>query len=330
MAYRFRLRWRLEHGRSLEGLHQPLTVNLVPGIGDCELRPVGDESHVGGQDLALESGTFDSVEAAEAAGEKALAGLLLASVRQGFGLMIRARIPGGMITNYGKNMLAGGRFDRVYDDSYGLTVFEDTGRTGFAELSEARFLSNDPAERFVDTWSSAVTNAARWDERILVSYDLYASSRFESSSRARFLLLIMAIEALVEQPDRSESELALITRLLETITEAHLPKEQSAALLSGVGKLKRVSISYACRTYLAWSIAAKAVTDPGAADHFTMCYQIRGRIIHGGDTPSASLLTDHSNRIEKTVRELLMASIEGRTERIRLRSGQTDPPASRG
>lgn len=298
---------------SLDGLHQPLTVNLVAGIGDCELSSVGDESHVGGQDLALKSGTFACVEAAEVAGEKALVGLLLASLRQGFGLMIRARIPGGVITNYGKNMFAGSRYDRVYDDSYGLTVFEDTGRTGFVKGGEARFLSTNPAERFVDTWSSAVTNAARWDERILISYDLYASSRFENSSRARFLLLIMAIEALVEQPKRSEAELALITRLLKTITEAPLPKEQSDALLRGVGKLKRVSIGYACRTYLARSIAAKTVTDPGAADHFTACYQMRGQIVHGGDTPSASLLTDNSNRIEKTVRELLMASIEGRT-----------------
>lgn len=312
MTYRFRLRWRLEHGRSLDGLHQPLTVTLGSEMGECELKLIGSETYLGGQDLALKSGIFHSAAVAEAAGEKALAGLLLVSVRQGFGLMIHARVPGGGITKYGKNMLSGGQFDMVYDDSYGLTVFEDTGRTAFAKLGEMRAMIHGPATHFVDTWSSAVNDAAKWDERIRISYDLYASSRFENSSRARFLLLIMAVEALVEQLERSKPELAVIDRLLAAITEAGLPPEQSAALLSGVGMLKRVSIGYACRTYLARSIAARTVTDLDAVNHFSACYRMRSQIVHGGQTPSVSLLTNNSIRMEKTVRELLVASIEGR------------------
>ncbi len=310
MTYRFRLRWRLEHGRSLHGLDQSLTVSIVPA-GECELKSVGGQSQAGGQDLALNSGAFDSVAAAKAAGDKILAGLLLASLRQGFGLSIQTRVSRGVVTNHGKKMLAASRFDTVYDDSYGLMIFEDTGRTGFAEVGEARVLLTGPATSFVEAWSAAASAAVGWDERILISYDLYASSRFENSSRARFLLLIMAVEALAAQSKRSESELALIDRLLKTIREAGLSTEQSAPLLSGVGKLKRVSIGHACRTYLARSVAARTVTDAGAADHFSVCYEIRGRIIHGGETPSASQLGDDSNRMERTVRELLMARIEG-------------------
>jgi hypothetical protein len=60
----------------------------------------------------------------------------------------------------------------------------------------------------------------------------------------------IAVEALAEQWNRSEVELALINRLMDAIAKAGLSQEQSAALLRGVGQLKRVSISHACRTYL--------------------------------------------------------------------------------
>jgi hypothetical protein len=138
------------------------------------------------------------------------------------------------------------------------------------------------------------------------------SSRFENSSRARFLLLVMAVEALAEQPRRSKAELDLIETLLVAITIAELSEDQRAALLSGVGMLKRVSIGHACRMYLTRSAEAGIVTDTEAVERFTRCYKIRGRIVHGGTTPSPAQLTKESNAMETTIRELLTASIEGR------------------
>jgi len=289
-----------------------MDVTLLPHIGACELKSVGGETQAGGQDLALKSGPFESASEAEASGQKVLAGLVLASLRGAYGVSIQAQVPGGGVTNYGKKTLGAGRFDAIFDDAYGLTIFEDPGRAAFVRIGEMRLSIAARETAFVETWSAAATAAVRWDDRTLIGYDLYASSRFENSTRARFLLLIMAIEALVEQSRRSESEVALIERLLHTINDARLPTEQSAPLLSGVGMLKNVSISHACRSHLGRSIAARIVTDPEAAEHFTACYRIRGQIVHGGATPSASQLSDHSSRMETTVRELLMAAIEGR------------------
>lgn len=313
-SYRFRLRWRLEPGHSLKGLDQPLIVSL-PESGECELKAIGDQTQTGGQDLALKSGAFEGQDAAKVAGEKLLAGLLLASIRQGFGLSVQPRIPTGGVTKRGKAVLGGDRFDTIHDDAYGLTVFEEMGRTGFVRVPEPRLLTGNYAARFCETWSTAVHDCAELDERTSISCDLYASSRFENSSRARFLLLVMAVEALAEQWNRSEVELALINRLMDAIAKAGLSQEQSAALLSGVGQLKRVSISHACRTYLTRSIAEGIVTDVEAARHFSKCYRTRGQIVHGGTTPSPEELTNKSNRIEKTIRELLTASLEGRAIR---------------
>jgi hypothetical protein len=158
--YRFRLRWRLEPGRSVQGLDRPLIVNL-PDSGECELKVIREPSETGGQDLALKSGGFDSADAAGAAGEKTLAGLLLTSLRQGYGVSTLARTPPGVVTKYGKAMMAGDRFDSIYDDRYGLTVFEDVGRPGFVSVGEVRPLVSGYGTQFCEIWSAATDRQHR-------------------------------------------------------------------------------------------------------------------------------------------------------------------------
>src|SRR5262249_2163756 len=168
------------------------------------------------------------------------------------------------------------------------------------------------ALQFCETWSAAIPDTVELDAHTSTSYDLYASSRFENSSRARFLLLIMAIEALAEQPMRSQDEINLIETLLGVISQAGLSEERRNALRSGVGMLKRESIGHTCRMYLTHSIEAGIVTDQEAPVRFTRLYKIRGQIVHGGVTPPPAKLVSESNKIETTIRELLIASIEGR------------------
>jgi len=109
---------------------------LLPG-GECELMAVGGESARGGPELALKSGRFESPDEALAAGQQATAGLLLSSLRQGYAVSINARVPGGIVTTYGKQLVAQDRLDTVFDDTYGLVVFQDTGRVGFVRVGEA-------------------------------------------------------------------------------------------------------------------------------------------------------------------------------------------------
>jgi hypothetical protein len=284
---------------------------LLPG-GECELKAVGSESAGGGQQLALKSGAFESSAEALAAGQRATAGLLLSSLRQGYGVSINARVAGGGVTANGKKWLAQDRFDTVLDDTYGLVVFQDIGRVGFVSVGEAEARITGPVARFAEAMSTGIADAIRWDERLLVSYDLYANSRFENSSRARFLLLIMAVEALAEQSARTEPEIVLIDGLLKIVAKAGLPAQQREALVSGIGKLKRVSIGYACRTYLASAVSSTCVSDQGAPEYFAECYRIRGRVVHGGASPNARELANYSAMLEPTVRELLMAHIDGR------------------
>lgn len=55
-TFRFRIRWRLEPGRSVDGLNEPAVIDLSPDLTGCELKSVGGETTRGGQQLALLSG----------------------------------------------------------------------------------------------------------------------------------------------------------------------------------------------------------------------------------------------------------------------------------
>jgi hypothetical protein len=68
---------------------------------------------------------------------------------------------------------------------------------------------------------------------------------------------------------------------------------------------KKISIGETCRDLITKAQQSGAINDPEAAKHFRDCYRIRGQIVHSGKTPSPSIITNESNRLEKMVRELV-------------------------
>ena len=166
MAFRFRIRWRLERGRKLEHMNAASSARLATDWAECELKEVAPATRHGGQSLSLRSRTFATPEMAQEAGTRAQAALLLLAARAGFGVTLAARVPGGVITAYGKQILGQGRFDNILDDQYGLTVFEDNGRTGFASMGESSATVSQSALSFFDDWRSALSADPQADARV--------------------------------------------------------------------------------------------------------------------------------------------------------------------
>lgn len=161
---------------------------------------------------------------------------------------------------------------------------------------------------FVDELT--LNTSSNISRRNLIAYELYASSRFELSSRARFLLLVMAIESLVIQAKRAEDEQELISHLLEIVGASTLDEIRRTALMNGLQTFRKVSIGESCRSLISEAVKAGVVEDTDAANHFRNCYRIRGKIVHSGKTPSPSALSDESNRLEKTVRQLISWALQ--------------------
>jgi hypothetical protein len=315
MPYRFRLRWRVEHGRTLKDLTERVEFDLAAGIERCGLAVVEEKSAYGGQGYSIQSGDFATPDEAHAAGERAQNALLLTSLRRGYGISLRPRTPGGFITEYGKHFLSGGQYDTVYDDAYGLTVFEAVGRFAFAKAPEAIALISEGVTGLIEALRAAATPPPASDPRTLVSYDLFANSRFENSARARFLLLVMSIESLVAQDERTTPELTAVEAAIQAVNSATIPgllPDQRQALVNGISGLRRVSINFAVQAYLRAACAAGIVSAGDSPTTFGRSYGIRSKIVHRGMTPEASELGNLSSALEVVAKELLTAILEGR------------------
>lgn len=312
-SYRFRLHWTLEPGRMLEDLVGSEVVSLL-GVGECEIKVTQAGTNGEGHSLALVGPTVASPEMAAHQAERALGGLLVMTLRNGFAIQLQPRKPPPMITQYGMEWVAQqfGGIDTIYRDRLGISIFEERGCTRFASLGSPTISVSSKLTPFISEWNCAVETSISL--RNLIAYELYASSRFETSSRARFLLLVMAIEALGCQIERPEEELLIIDKLLEQVRMTELADPRRKALMDGIRDLKKVSIGETCRRLIGRAIDCAAVTDPDATSHFRDCYRIRGKIVHGGKTPPPSQLSNESNRLEKTVRELITLSLQQDTK----------------
>lgn len=92
---------------------------------------------------------------------------------------------------------------RVVKDEHGLMVFEDEPWPKFA-LSSIEAVVGRPAPRLAKAIERAEQISASISEREKTAFDLYSGSMFVASlADARFLMLMMAMETLIEQNQRS-------------------------------------------------------------------------------------------------------------------------------
>ena len=214
--YRFRLRVQIEPERLIDHLAGLATL-VLPGIGRCEIAPTSALTGQEGQWITVTGPPTDSLQKAKEMGEAALGSLLLATLKHGYAMLIQARRPLPVVTNDGMAYYRQlhGDCDTLYCDQPGLTVYEVRGRTRFINVQLPGLQAVTPFANFVKKWTDEAP--PRLLRRYLLAYELYASSRFEVSSRTRFLLLVMAVETLAQQVDRAADEQAVIEALLQVV-----------------------------------------------------------------------------------------------------------------
>jgi hypothetical protein len=317
MQFRFRLRWRMERGRSFTGLDEPMLMSISPGIIDCQLKSVGAESAAGGQDLVLRSGVFLTRPEAEKAGRETLAALMLLSVRKGYGISLVPRTPPPLITDYGIEYFSQilGVYSPVLRDSYGLTIYRELGGTRFISGGDMMPKVSGPAEAVATQWKECLAANPVVDERVILCHDLYASSRSENSSRARFLMLVMAIESLLERVPRGDTEQNAIDTMIACLSQLRLTNNDIQSLKASLEPLKFRSIGSLGRQFLKRARLAGVVSNENVVSLFDECYGVRSKIVHEGLNPTPSVLSDYSNALDVLVRELLTALLEGRFRR---------------
>jgi hypothetical protein len=282
MAYTFRVRFRLgRRVRIQSDADELILANEAEGRESVRLRPRDRNVGFGDADeLVLTGEPYEGEEAAEEAARRWVARLQSAFARLNIGADFGGRAPTGVFTDAGLRWLeetTGER--RMLNDVHGIMVFKSEPPPKFAATG-ATVVVGKPGERLVEMVQAAASLNIAMTEREQLAYNLYSASFSEESADARFVMLMMAAETLIEPQPRSEAVAAHVCELISATETSPLRREEIESIVGSLKWLYSESISQAGRR-LAQSFGERRYADEEPRRFFTRCYELRSKLVHG-------------------------------------------------
>jgi len=264
--------------------------------------------------LALTGEGYASEAEAQRAGEKYQSALMIALARHRIGADFGLRAPKGFITNYGLAMLQQQFGQRVLNSVHGLMVYAAEPKPRFALVNASPVRGVNP-ERFRAAFSAAVAARPELSERETVAFSLFNASFFRQSADSRFLLLMMAIEALLDLRPRSDAARAHVESLIALTETAALAESERASMLGALRWLANESISQAGRHLSAERLGERIYMDLPSPKFFTYCYGLRSALVHGRiPYPTFDEVASTVGQLEVFVADLLTVQFLGMPE----------------
>lgn len=185
---------------------------------------------------------------------------------------------GGGFTPYALSVLSATGAPAL-NDVHGLIVFECEPAPVFAKLGPITGTVSSPHQRLIEAMNDAIQNGGLTEER-QVSYDLYAASFAQPSADARFALLMMALETMIEPMPRPAESRHHVESIIEATKRSGLLKSEIDSITGSLTWLRNESIGQAGRR-LAKTLEPRKYNDEAPATFFTHCYELRSQLMHG-------------------------------------------------
>ena len=181
-------------------------------------------------------------------------------------------------------------------DYYGnnTVVVPEHKRLILFKMGELNVIVGTGASILAQTVSEAMAypNPERvFDEpKLKLAYEVYSSAFFERSDNARFLTLVMVLEALCSDSDASNSVVEMVDELMRQLKESgsksfkELHDRDYETLVSRLGSLKKRSIKQGISSLVAEKLKLdEGVNDPTAVGReVSEIYDLRSKLVHDG------------------------------------------------
>jgi hypothetical protein len=303
--YGFRIRFRLPDSVRL-GIGE-VTWELASGVWMRSL--VQDQPIKEASALALRGEGSGSAEEATHLGERWRDALETAFARLGVGADFGEQGPRSYLSEAGMRWLEHQYGSpRVLNDEPGLSVFSLHPPPTFVGGSAA--LTKSPNEaKTKAAITLAFASGPHHTPAQRLAFDLYSASFFQPAADARLLMLMMAIETMLDPQDRDEATSAHVRELLSLTREADLPDSQKQSLLGSLEWMLQESISQSGRR-LAASLTGRTYMNQTPQKFFTTCYELRCRLVHGATPrPDFDSVNIAAAQLELFVGHLLSGSL---------------------
>ena len=261
--------------------------------------------------LAIIGSGYKSSTEAELAGERVKAALMLSLARVRVGADFGSRAAKGMFTEHGLKWVEEQIGQRVLNNTHGLMIYETDPKPRFAS-SNAKMTRGTTQESFISAFTNSLNTCHTLSERDLLSYTLFNASFFQPTADSRFVLLVMAIEALIEPAPRSEKVLAHVNFLISQTKSSEISEIEKKSIDGTLQHLKKESISQAGKRLVRERLGERIYSGKSAANYFNYCYQLRSNLVHGNlPAPTFEEIGTVAGTLEVFVSDLLTSPVLG-------------------
>lgn len=260
--------------------------------------------------FVIGGGGWPSEQEAQIYAQRCKDALALSLVRLRGAVDFEERRTHGVITSAGLQWMQQVSGQRVLPDQPGIIVFETEPHPVFAAVS-ADVAALQPPERFKQVFLHALDRPVELTNAERLAFDLYNAASFEISPHARFLTLVMAVEALLNPLPREAIVRAHVENLLRLTEESdQLPKNEQNSLCGSLRWLLNESIGQAGRRLSRERLGEKVYAGMTAPEFFSHVYTLRSNLVHGNEQqPSLAQVNSAGSDLRQFVSDLLTPSL---------------------
>jgi len=284
-------------------------------LTDCRAPTVKLSSYGAGEsikesrELILSACGYRSEAGAERAGRVVKQALALAAARARIGVDFRSRGPSSAVTPAGLQYFAGllNLEGPVAPDKYGLVTYKRLAGLHFIKMGDMNSVVTKPLEELAEPLRVFVDADLQLSAMEEVAFEFYNASFFQASADARFLLLMTAIEALIDPAKRStEARKHVDTLIAATRANESMPDAERTSIEGSLCFLKDESFRQAGKRIVAARLGDREYEGKTAEKYFSDCYNLRSRLVHGKDPiPTWAEVNQANGALERFVSDLL-------------------------
>jgi len=306
--YNFRLKFELSEGTSFNCEESCLKISSSNKDIVYTLYPANKEKSIKDSSVFIIKGVgFSTEEKAYEEESKARKALMWYGTKFNVGVNFNKKT--GRFSKFAKKFFLDKFGVRVLNDKFGVNVYSESDKQTYFGSVSAKGSVIKSVKPFIETFQQGLNIELNDKENL--GFELYNASCFESSIRARFLTLIIAIESLIKQKSRNYNVVEYVKFLIKKTRQTDLNKNDIESLVSKLEELKSESISSGGKSLIRKYLKSKQYNSKSAEIFFNDCYKIRGKLVHTGNPPEKTGdFSKITNELNKMVSDLLILCIE--------------------
>lgn len=304
--YSFRIRFNRTPTAKLNAKASELELAGDAGMPPLKLKsPSPQVSLEAAERIALFGSGYPSEEEAGEAGTRYRDALTVALARTHIGADFGARAAKGAFTKDGLALVQRATEARTLNNVHGLMVYETEPKPLFASMnSESSYAVS--LQSFLDAAKLALERVKGLNEREQVAFTLFNAALFQGSADSRFMLLVMAVEVMLEPMARSEEATKHVDHLIALTKESQLSAQEMNSIAGALGWLRRESIGQAGRRLAREALGGRTYGGMAAGAFFSHAYTMRSNLAHGNlPLPTFEEVSATAADLERFVSDLL-------------------------